>query len=135
MSTTNIETDLNATIAAAINAKVEAGVFAALAGDEVLGKYVAAALNEPIEIPRNGSSYDKIKTTYLRHTINQALKKAVHDAVAKFIEGEQAVIEAEVAKALRKQASEIGRQFAEHLASQTIGRAYGVNVELRFPNQ
>lgn len=132
---TTIDTDLNQAIVSAINAKVEAGVLAALAGDEVLGKYVAAALNEPIEIPKNGSSYDRIKTTYLRHTINLALCDAVKVAVGKFIEGEQALIEAEVAKALRKQASAIGAKFAEHLAQVTIGRSYGVEVNLRFPNR
>lgn len=128
-----IDTDLNQAIVSAINAKVEAGVLAALSGDEVLGKYVAAALNQPLET-ENRNSYNKVKTTYLRHTIDQALREAVKAAVAKFIEGEQALIEAEVAKALRKQAATIGAQFVKHLAEQTIGRSYGVSVELRFPN-
>jgi capsular polysaccharide biosynthesis protein len=126
---TDINQDLNATIAAAVQAKVEASVIAALAGDEVLGKYVAAALNQVIEV---GNSYNKVRTTYLRHTIDEALRAAVKVAVAKFIENETALLEAEVAKALRKQAAKIANQFVTHLAETTVGRSYGVDVHLKM---
>lgn len=130
--TDQLSSDLNATIAAAINAKVEASVIAALSGDEVLGKYVAAALNQQIEVKDGG--YNTRRTTFLRDTIDRTMQQAVKDAVHSFIQGEKELIEAEVGKALRKQAAKIANQFVTHLAEQTIGRSYGVNVELRFPN-
>ncbi|MBA4858019.1 hypothetical protein [Nocardia farcinica] len=40
--TTPADADLNQVIVAAVNARVEASVAAALSGDDVIGKYVAA---------------------------------------------------------------------------------------------
>lgn len=120
-----LEVDLNATIASAINAKVEAGVLAALSGDEVLGRYVTAALNQEVQV--GTSSYDRKRTTFIHKVILDVVKAAVERAARNLL------AEDEVRKALRRQAPEIANQLVGNLAERSKN-GYGVRVELQFPN-
>lgn len=122
---------LDAIIAKAVETKIEAVLASALAGDEIIGQYVIAALQQPIEV---GSSYQKVKTTFLKHTIDECLRAATKAAVQKYVLGETAVIEAAVAKALRQQSTKLASQFTEQLVK-SASTTYGINVELRFPGR
>lgn len=125
----DLDLDLNATIAAAVNARIEATVLSALAGDEVIGALVSAALNQEVEIKRD---YKTSKTTWLKHTVAASIREATKLAIAKIIAEEQPLIEDEIRKAFRRQASEFANGIAKSLVDKA-GNAYGVSVELKLP--
>lgn len=93
--------DLNAVIAGAVQARIETEVATALSGSELMAQYVGAALHQEIDV-KDGSSYGKRRTTYLRETIDQAIREATKAAVARVLVEEASTIEAEVAKEIRR---------------------------------
>lgn len=128
---TDIATDLNATIASAVNARIEAAVLEALSGDEVIGRYVTAALYQPIEV---GSGYSKRKTTFLKETLDGAIRDATKAAVASILATERPLIEDEVRKALRRGVAKMAEGIASSLAD-NAANGYGVTVELKLPGE
>lgn len=124
---TTIETDLNATITGAVNARIEAEVLKALSGDEVIGQFVAAALRQEVEVRTN--SYDRKKVTFLTKVLHDAIRDATQSAVRRTIAEELPTIEDEVRKALKRETRRIAETLANSLAD-AADKAYGVNVEL-----
>jgi hypothetical protein len=122
--------DLNNTIANAVTARIEAEVTAALAGSEVMNHYVAAALSQPIEV-KDPRTYRTRTTTYLKETIDAAIKEATKVAIAKVIAAEQKRIERTVRDAIRDQVDFIGRQLVASLVEKADS-AYGIQVTLRY---
>ena len=121
--------DLNATIVNAVNARVEAHVLAALAGDEVIGKMITAALQRQVEVPK-ADGYGKDRKPFMSHVIEQAIRQATENAVKQYIADEQETLVNEVRKHLRKAAPE----FAETMVGQLVKTAssgYGIQVSLR----
>jgi AAA+ superfamily predicted ATPase len=127
----DLDNDLNATIANAVNARIEASVMAALSSDDVLGKYVAAALNQPISIDRN---YRKIETTYLQHTLRASVQEATKAALVRVLTEDQELIEDEVRKALRRNVAGIAAGIAGSIADHAK-KGYGVQVTVRLPGE
>lgn len=125
----NVTEDLNATIANAVNARIEAEVAAALAGDEVIGQYVAAALRQEIQPDRYNS---RSKTTFLTLTLRTAIQGATKAAVKRVLIEEREHIEDEVRKAIRRGTKNFAEQMVENLVKQA-STAYGVKVELKLP--
>lgn len=127
--------DINAVIAGAVNARIEAEVVAALAGDAVIGQFVAAALNQQIELEDRSRSYQKIKTTFIANVLRKAIQEATQAAVANVILEELPTIEAEVRKALKRDIAGIAAGLAKTLED-VAKKAYGINVAmtLRMPN-
>lgn len=103
-----LDNDLNKTIAAAVNAKVEAGVLAALSGDDVIGRFVTAALSE-------------------------AIKAATAAACKRLVAEEMPAIEAAVLKELRKRLPGIAKDVAETVGKSMTG--YGLKIEFTHPNR
>jgi hypothetical protein len=123
--------DLNQVIASAVQARIETEVAAALSGSELMGQYVAAALTQKIQVEDRGS-YRKRETTYLRETIDAAIKEATKAAVRKVVAEEAPAIEAVVATEMRKNV----KAWASTLVSKIAEKAespYGLTVELRYP--
>ena len=131
MSTEHLSTDLNATIANAVTARIEAEVTAALSGDEVIGKYVSAALQEPVEV-KNNRTYRTEKVPYLRHTLNQAFRAMVKDALARVLEEERETIEAEIRKALKRESGAVAEKFTAAL-TERAAQSYGITVDVKIP--
>lgn len=129
----DVNPNLDTIIAQAVEAKISAAVIQALSGDEVLGRYVTAALQQPVEI--NDGSYNKKKVPFLDHVIRTAMRKAVNAAVVELLEGEVENIKTQVAKQLRASSNTIAEQFVAQLADKTIKNAYGLSVTLKFPNE
>ena len=128
---TPTEGDLNQIIVSAVNARVEAQVLAALSGDEVISKYVTAALSEKVLVnPNDRYSHDKER--YLTHVLRAAIKDAAKAAVAKLIVEETPLIEEEIRKALRRDIRKIGETLAGTLAARAA-EGYGVTVQLNMP--
>lgn len=125
--------DLNQVIASAVQARIESEVAAALSGSELMGQYVAAALSQKITVEDRGS-YRKRETTFLRETIDGAIKEATKAAIAKVIAAEAEAIEATVAAEIRKNVKPIAKTLAGKLAD-AAASPYGVNVELRYPGR
>lgn len=130
--TTPASADLNQVIASAVQARIEAEVAAALSGDEVIGKYVAAALNQPIEVGRN--SWDRRKTTFLRNVIDEALRAATKNAVQQAIAEEREAIERAVRTELRDRVDALAVQLVGS-AVESVENPYGIKVELQYPRR
>lgn len=124
----NIEKDLNSTIASAVNARIEAEVVAALSGDEVIGRYVAGALRQPV----GRQEYGRKQLTYLETVVREAIQGATKAAVKRVIDEEQEKIEEEVRKALRRGLNTIAETIVEGLVQKAAG-TYGIRVELTLP--
>lgn len=126
------DADLNATIAAAVNARVESAVLAAFSGDDTLGTYVTAALQRPVEVP-SPRGYGKDQVPFMHHLITQSIQDATKRAVQKMLLEEQEAIET----AVRDQMAEAIPEFAKQMVGQLVKRGtetYGVQVSLRMPN-
>jgi hypothetical protein len=121
-------TELDKAIAHAVTARVEAEVVKALSGDQVIGKYVAAALAQPIEVSSR-NSYSKEKVPFLKTILDSAIRQATQDAVRALIAEELPMIQDEVRKALKRSAGTIAETLANSLAS-AAEKAYGVSVDL-----
>lgn len=128
---TAIETDLNSVISSAVNARIEAALVGALSGDEVIGRYVTAALTQPIEV---GSSYNKRKTTFIKHTLDAAMQDIAKAAVARVLTEEVGEIEAAVRKELRANISAIAQQLVGSV-TKAAESPYGITVELKYPSR
>lgn len=123
-----ISNDLNKTIAAAVNAKVEAGVLQALSSDDVLGRFVAAALNEPVR-----REYGQGDENFVGRTVREAIKKATQEAAKRAMELEMPAIEEMVRKELRKRIGDISKGIAEQVVKSTTG--YGMRIEFLLPKE
>ena len=126
----NIEGDLNATIASAVNARIEAEVMAALSGDEVIGRFVSAALQQKVGEQRYGQK----QKTFLASSLHNAIQQATKAAVGRVIEEERPLIEEEIRKALRRNVKTMADAIVGNLADKASS-AYGVTVELRIPGE
>lgn len=127
--------DIDKTIVHAVNARIEAEVFAALAGDEAIGAYVAAALAQTVEVPsRRG--YGKEQVPFMHTVLTSAIQTATAEAVRRVINDELPTIEAEVSKALRRNVRGIAEGLAVTLKD-AADKAYGVtvNLDLKMPNR
>jgi hypothetical protein len=131
--TTAIEGDLNGVITAAVNARVEAAVMEALAGDATIGRLVVAALQQPVEVAKS-DGYGKVRVPFLNHLMSATIREAAKQAVARVLVEEQQAIEEEVRKHIRRSAPEIAAKMAGQLV-EASSKSYGVSVTLRLPGE
>lgn len=128
--------NLDSTITTAIKARIEAEVVRAMSGDEVLGAYVTAALQQPVRVPNQWGSYDSKTQPFLAHVLSQAIREATQVAVAKFVAEEVGSIETEVRKALKRDMAAIATTLTNSLVT-AADKTYGVSValELKMPSK
>lgn len=126
-----VENDLNTVIASAVQVRIETEVASALSGSELMGQYVAAALTEKITVRDSGTYRDR-QTTYLRETIDEAVKGATKAAVNKVVAESAPEIEKLVAAELRKNIKGISAQIVGNLVSKADS-PYGISVEVKYP--
>ena len=129
----DIANDLNATITAAVQARIEASVAEALSGNQLVTQYVAAALTREVTV-RDRDSYKDRKTTFLRETIEAQIKGATEVAVRKIIAEEAPAIEAAVTTELRKNVKAISSKLVGQVV-EAASKSYGVSVELKYPGR
>lgn len=135
MSAENAAGDLNQVIASAVQARIETEVAVALAGSDLMAQYVSAALNQVItEEPSGRNNYQRVKTTFLRKTIEVAIRDATKAAVARVIAEELPAIEKVVTLEVREKSEAIAKTLVGKLAD-AAESPYGINVELRYPNR
>lgn len=127
---TDLSGDLNATIASAINAKIEGAVLAALSGDDVFGRYVTAALQQQVE-PKDRYS-NRTRVTFLQRVVEDAIQEATKAAVARLLVEEAPLIEEELRKAFKRSAGTMAEGIVSSLSA-NAAKGYGVTVELRIP--
>lgn len=124
---TDTESNLDAIIANAVEAKIETAVATALAGDEMMGRYVTAALQQ--QVSATNDRYDREKTTFLNKVIADAVRAATKKAVEKYLIEEVELLETHVRKELKKATNTIAAELVKAL-SETAEKAYGVSVKL-----
>lgn len=127
----SLDLDLNATIASAVNARIEAQLLAAFSSDDVLASYVTAALQQPITYKEPGS-YQEKRTTWLNKVLADAIREATKAAVATVLAEHKDKLEAEVRKVVRSNLTSIAEQFVEQLVTKA-GDHYGLQVQIRWP--
>jgi len=128
-----IEGDLNATIVAAVNARVEAEMMKALSGDEAIGRFVTASLQQSVEVK---DGYRTKHVPFLTHVLEGAIRSSVKLACERLIAEELPTIEAEVRKALRRDVARIAKTLTNSLA-EAAANTYGVkvNFDLLMPGR
>lgn len=124
------ENDLNATIAAAVNARVSAQVAAALSGDEVIGAYVTSALTRTVTVKEG---YRDKQVKWIDHAVAQAIQSATKDVIAEVLAAEMDQIRTAVRDAVQSQVGRIADDFATNLTEKTAKDYYRINVGLHFP--
>lgn len=123
---TDLQSDINATIAAAVNSQVTARVAEAFAGDEFLKSLVTAAVTQPIAV-RDPHTYSDRKTTFIDETLRKVVQDVTRSALTKVVEEEREAIEAEVRKALKAQVGAMAKGFADNMV-ENAKSGYGVRV-------
>jgi hypothetical protein len=122
--------DLNTVIATAVNARVEAAVVAALSGDDVIGRYVTAALQQEIEV-EDRSTYRKVKMTFLNKVLMDAIRNTARTAVGVALEEEKEQIHKLVRAAVKRNLGAMTDKMTDKLLEQA-GSQYGLTVDLKW---
>lgn len=125
----DVSSDLNQVIVSAVQARVEAEVAKALAGDEVVGRMVAAAMNQQVEVP--GGRYGE-KRTFLKAVLDKTVQEATKAAVQEAIAGEADAIRAAVAAEVRKRSKEIAASFTDELV-ENVKKGWSISVAVNGP--
>lgn len=128
-----VSNDLNHVISSAVQARIETEVATALAGSNLMVQYVTAALHQTVEV-KDRNSYNTRKTTFMRETIDEAIREATKAAVRKVIASEQDKIEAAVTSELRRNIKSVSKKLAGKLAAAAKG-PYGMTIEVKYPGQ
>jgi hypothetical protein len=127
---TDLTSDLNQTITAAVQARVEAAVMEALSGDEVVGQFVTAALTQKVKEDHYQSHRDQ--PTFLAHTLKKAIQGMTQEAVQAVIEEERPAILREVRKALKGKHEEIAQNLVGGMVD-SASSPYRLKVDLTWP--
>jgi hypothetical protein len=127
----DVTPDLDAVITNAVNARIEAEVIKALSGDEVIGRLVMAALQQPVS--SNDFMRSKAKP-FLTHVLEKAIQEATKSAVTKILAEEGDRIEQAVRGAILDNVYGFANQLVTGLKDRA-GQAYGVDVkvDLKMP--
>lgn len=119
----NLNDDLNATIAAAVQARTEAEVLAALSNEGTFSAMVTAALTETVRV-----DYGKAQpmlSVLLRKTITEKTREVIADE----IEALAPQIRAEVKSALKKSIGVISDSLVDGFVANATGRYPSIKVE------
>lgn len=127
----NLGPDLDATITAAVNARVEAAVLEALSGDQFIGQMVAKALNAEVEV---GGTYSRKKTTFMQATLNSTIQECVKVATAEAIAERKDEIKDAVRAALSDKIELIATSMADNMVEKASS-PYGIRVEMQWPSE
>ena len=125
---TELGLNLNETITAAVKAKVEGELIAALSGDAVIGAFVAAALNQKVTV-KNAAGYGTTDVPFITKVLQDAIREQAKAALARLIAEEGVNIEAEVAKALRRDLKHIASSLTKSLVD-AADKTYGIDVKI-----
>lgn len=129
---TDVSPDLNQVIVSAVQARVEAEVTKALAGDEVLGRMVTAAMNQQVEVPSGG--YRSEKKPFLKAVLDRTIQEATKTAVQEAVAGEADAIRAAVAAEVRKRSKEIAASFTDELI-ENVKKGWSISVAIKGPGE
>lgn len=128
----NLGPELDKTISSAVNAKIEAEVFKAMTSDDVIGQYVAAALNEKVADPDNryGS-----KQTLINVSMKKAIKKMTEQVIADEVNKQVDAIREEVEKALKASIGVISDSLVTGFVANVQGGRPNIEVNFKDPDR
>lgn len=124
--TDELTLDLNQTIAAAVNARVEAEVLKALSGDAVLSEFVSAALRQPVEVKDN-RTYRTEQVPFLTLVLRKAIQEATKAVTQRVVLEETEKLEEYIRKAIRAQLPDLAAGLVKSVTD-TATHGYGINV-------
>lgn len=122
--------DLNRTIAAAVSAKIEATVMHAFASDDVLGRFVTAALQQPVERPDARDRYGKVKVPYVHAVLNDAIQAATKAAVQRIVAEQADALQTAIEKALVADKKNIAAMLVASLKAES-NRYISVSLSIK----
>ena len=122
----NISNDLNTTITAAVNARVESEILAAMSNSDILQSFVTAALSTKV----SGGYRDKEKTL-LSHLLETTIQEQAKSVVAEEITKMQPAIREEVRAALAKSVGVISDALVDGFVANASGRYPSIEVNFR----
>lgn len=131
MTTTPPADDINAVIVAAVNARIEAAVAGALAGDEGIRPLVTAALMQEIEV-KDGYSYRSKKVPFLSEVLRKTIQGATKEAVQRIVAEHAKDIEERVRECMTGAVDQFAKGITESFVKQST-EGYGVSVKIRYP--
>lgn len=127
----NLGPDLDATISAAVTARVEAAVLEALSGDQFIGQMVGKALSQEIEV---GGTYGRKKTTFMQETLRSTIQECVKVATAEVIAERKDEIKDAVRAAIAGKIEVIATAMADNIVEKASS-PYGIRVEMQWPSE
>jgi len=122
----NTVSSIDETIQAAVSARIEAEVARALAGDEVIGRYVTAALQQPIEPDR----YSRNKVPYLTHVLQKAIRKSTEKILKEVIDEQKDAIREQIRLGIKRQCGQIADAAVQQLSSESFDWRADVKVNI-----
>lgn len=122
----NITNDLDATITAAVNARVESEILATMANSDIMQSFVTSALSTTVSGGFRGK--DKTLLSHLLETTIQEQAKAV---VAEEIAKMAPAIREEVREALAKSVGVIADSLVDGFVANASGRYPSIEVNFR----
>lgn len=122
--------DLNTVITAAVQARIEAQVAAALAESDTFTMFVTSALQQEITVREN---YRDRKTTFLAEQVREAVREATKRALQTALDDEVPKLEALVKKALKANVDQIAVGLVGNLVDKAKG-PYGITVQVNYPS-
>jgi hypothetical protein len=129
MTTINLGEDINATIVAAVNARITAETFAALSNDETLGKFVQAALYQPV---KDGGPYSSKTKPFIESLLASAVQAATKAAVSQWVQDNQGPIKERVTSALTNNLDGIADAMVQSMINSSAAASYNTKVDLTF---
>ena len=120
----NMQEDLNTTITAAVNARVEAAVLEAMTNNNTMATFVQAALTNKVST----SGYPKDEKPLLTYLLQSAIEEQTKAVVAEQIAELKPAIAAEVHKALKKSLGVITDSLVDGFVANAAGRYPSIQV-------
>jgi len=121
--------DLNRTIAAAVSAKIEATVMHAFSSDDVLGRYVTAALTQHVERPKP-DGFGKARVPFVHAVLNDAIQAATKAAVQRIVDKQADTLQTAIERALVADKKNIAAMLVQSLKAES-NRYIAVSLSLK----
>ncbi|SHT54088.1 Uncharacterised protein [Mycobacteroides abscessus subsp. abscessus] len=130
----SITENLDATIASAVKAQIEAKVLEALSGGEFFEKYVHSVLYAKVEIADPKDRYKKISVNFIDNAIAGVVRAATQDAIKVAVNEQREEIQEHVRKAVKRQTDKFAQNVVEGLVEAT-NTDYRFNVQIGVPKR
>lgn len=126
---TTPQNDINAVIVSMAKDKINEAVRNAIVGDEIIGAFVRAALQAPVQA-YGTDRYNSKTVPFIDNAVTSAIHQAAQNAIRKVVEEQASEIEAAVRAALIAGIPEIAGTLYSRFAGNVSGSGYGFDLKI-----